>query len=110
MTQSWRLVIIKVSGHQYRWLAGGYDLENMTFLEVASMVVTWWIVGFFALCLFHPVHALIPHYGCSLDENKPVYQEVNFPHYCFDFLQQLLSSLQTHYKHNSCTIYSSEME
>ena len=21
------LVIIKVSGHQYRWLAGGYDLE-----------------------------------------------------------------------------------
>ena len=31
--------------HQHLWLAGGYDLE-MTFLEVASMVVTWWIVAF----------------------------------------------------------------
>ena len=38
-------VIIKVSGYQHRWLAGGYDLE-VTFLEVASMVVTWWIVAF----------------------------------------------------------------
>ena len=27
------------------WLAGGYDLENRTFSEVASMVVTWWIVA-----------------------------------------------------------------
>ena len=25
LTGAW--VIIKVSGHQYRWLAGGYDLE-----------------------------------------------------------------------------------
>ena len=35
-------------GQQYRWLAGGYDLENGTHLEVASMVVTgtWWIVPF----------------------------------------------------------------
>ena len=41
-------VIIKASGHQYRWLAGGYDLESRTSLEVASMVVTWWIVPFFA--------------------------------------------------------------
>ena len=32
---------IKVSGHQYQWLAGGYDLE-----VPASMVVTWWIVAF----------------------------------------------------------------
>ena len=38
-------VIIKVSGHQYRWLAGGYD-GNKTFGDVASMVVTWWIVFF----------------------------------------------------------------
>ena len=30
-------VIIKVSGHQYRCLAGGYDLET----EVVSMVVSW---------------------------------------------------------------------
>ena len=35
-----------VSGHQHRWLAGGYDPENRTFLEVASMVVAWWIVAF----------------------------------------------------------------
>ena len=39
-------VIIIVSGHQYRWLAGGYDLEIKHFLELASMVVTWWIVAF----------------------------------------------------------------
>ena len=36
----------KVSGHHYWWLAGGYDLEIGHFLEVASMVVTWWIVAF----------------------------------------------------------------
>ena len=41
-------VIIKVLGHQHWWLAGGYDLE-MTFSEVASMVVSWWIV-FFVQC------------------------------------------------------------
>ena len=34
--------ITKVSRHQYLWLAPG----NGTFLEVASMVVTWWIVFF----------------------------------------------------------------
>ena len=34
--------IIKVSGHQYWWLGP----RNRTFLEVASMVVTWWIVVF----------------------------------------------------------------
>ena len=32
--------------HQYRWLAGGYDRKIGQFLEVASMVVTWWIVAF----------------------------------------------------------------
>ena len=37
--------IIKVSGHQDRWLAGGYDLEIGHFVEVASMVVTWWLPG-----------------------------------------------------------------
>ena len=46
-------VIIKVSGHQYRWLAGGYDLEIGHFLEVASMVVTWWIMAF---CTWIPYH------------------------------------------------------
>ena len=37
--------IIKVSGHQHQWLGYG----NRTFLEVASMVVTWWIVAFCAV-------------------------------------------------------------
>ena len=35
--------IIKVSVHQQRWLAGGYDLEIG---QVDSMVVSWWIVVF----------------------------------------------------------------
>ena len=39
-------VIIKVKCHQHQWLAGGYDLEIGQFLEVASMVATWWIVAF----------------------------------------------------------------
>ena len=33
--------IIKVSGHQHRWLAGGYDLDIGHYLEVVSMMVTW---------------------------------------------------------------------
>ena len=37
--------IIKVLGHQYRWLAGGYDME--IWLLRTSMVVTLWIVFFF---------------------------------------------------------------
>ena len=31
-----------VNGHQYQWLAGGYDLET-TYLEMA------WIVAFYAV-------------------------------------------------------------
>ena len=42
--------IIKVSVLQYRWLAGGYEPGNRTFLEVTSMVVTPWIVGSQFLC------------------------------------------------------------
>ena len=38
-------VIIKVLGHQYQWLVGGYDLE-IGLLEMASMVVSWWLVAF----------------------------------------------------------------
>ena len=37
--------LIKVSGHQNRWLWP----RKRTFLEVASMVVTWWIVVFCAV-------------------------------------------------------------
>ena len=37
--------IIKVSGHQYRWLVSWLCPGNRTFLEVAIMVVTWWIVA-----------------------------------------------------------------
>ena len=47
-------MIIKVpSVSPYRWLAGGDDLEIGHFLEVASMVVTWWIAAVFAQC--HPL-------------------------------------------------------
>ena len=38
--------IIKVPGQQ--WLTGSYNLEILH-LEVASMVVTWWIVIFCAV-------------------------------------------------------------
>ena len=38
--------IIKVKGHQQQWLASGYGLEIRLFLELASMVVTCWIVFF----------------------------------------------------------------
>ena len=38
--------IIKVLGHQYRWLVWWLWPENRTFSEVTSMVVTWWIVAF----------------------------------------------------------------
>ena len=41
--------------HQYKCLAGGYDLEIGHFLEVARMVATWWIVAFFAPCLLSGV-------------------------------------------------------
>ena len=33
--------IIKVSGHQYRWLAGGYDLEIGYFKKW----IAWWLDG-----------------------------------------------------------------
>ena len=39
LTDAW--AIIKISGRQHRWLAGGYDLE----IEVDGMVVSW-IVAF----------------------------------------------------------------
>ena len=33
--------ITKVSGHQYQWLAGGYDLEIGHFLKWLA----WWLPG-----------------------------------------------------------------
>ena len=35
-----------MKGHQYLWLASGYNLETGHFLQVASMVTTWWIEAF----------------------------------------------------------------
>ena len=35
------LAIIKVSGHQHQWLAGGYDLEIGHFLKWLA----WWLAG-----------------------------------------------------------------
>ena len=47
--------MIKLSGHQHRWLAGGYDLEIGLSLEVDSMVVSWCIVAFLScdICFSH---------------------------------------------------------
>ena len=39
-------VIFKVLGHRYRWLVEWLWPENMIFSEVASMVVTWWMMAF----------------------------------------------------------------
>ena len=41
-----------------RWLWPG----NRTFLEVASMVVTWWRMAFFAQCTFHFLNQLLAHH------------------------------------------------
>ena len=45
-------VIITVKGHQYRWLTWWLSPGNRAILEVANMVVTWWIVAFVAQCDF----------------------------------------------------------
>ena len=80
--------IIKVSGHQYRWLAGGYDLEIGHFLEVACMVVTWctWIKAFlcsetsnisdnFGISLWHWItrHAVLTRPCLSFRPKLPRY-------------------------------------
>ena len=36
----------RVQGHQYQWLAWCLWPGNRKFLEVTSMVVTWWLVAF----------------------------------------------------------------
>ena len=51
-------------GYQYRWLAGGYDLSiGHPSLEVAIMVVTWWIVTFLRSNIFL-VHCGISQGNC----------------------------------------------
>ena len=40
LTGTQAIIKIKMLGPQYWWLAAGYR----TFLEVDSMVVTWWII------------------------------------------------------------------
>ena len=55
-----------MSGHQYRWLAGGYNLEIGHFLEVASIVTSWWMdSGFIALCIL-----LVE--GANIHERVPI--------------------------------------
>ena len=39
--------IIKVSGHQYQWLAGDYDLEIGHF----QGWIAWWMLFFFLRCV-----------------------------------------------------------
>ena len=53
-------VIIKVSGHHYRWLAGGYDLQIGHFQWLA-----WWLPGaLWLLCSVCPLkHLLVCRYA-----------------------------------------------
>ena len=44
--------IIKVSGFQHQWLAGGYDLDIGHFRS-GCMAITWWIVGFLCSINLH---------------------------------------------------------
>ena len=55
-------MIIKVKGHQHRWLAGDYDLEIGHFQRwIAWWLVNWWIVAFLfcehflGICLPRPL-------------------------------------------------------
>ena len=48
ITLAGTLVIIKVSGHQHQWLWPG----NRKFLNVTSMVVSWWIVCLFLCAVY----------------------------------------------------------
>ena len=53
----------RVKGHQYRWLAWWLLPGNRTFLEVASIVVTWWIVAFLPSDDSIPVQVFMGNYG-----------------------------------------------
>ena len=45
-------VIIKLKGHQHRWLAGGYDMEIGHF----QRWIAWWIVAFLVQILIKHTH------------------------------------------------------
>ena len=60
---TWVPVTIKVSGHQYRWLAWWLWPGNRTYLKVASMVVTWWRVAFFPV--IHTEGISKTYWSCS---------------------------------------------
>ena len=61
---------MKMSGYQYRWLAGGYDLKIGDFVEVASMVVTWCIVAF--LCALEHMNTWLLHTSMSICANLEI--------------------------------------
>ena len=72
--------IIKVSVHQYQWLAGGYDLEIKTFLKVASIVVTWWIVAFLHRSRGHLVMSEIEKAAASVSSHLfPIPSKISSP-------------------------------
>ena len=64
--------IIKVSGHQYLWFTWWLWPGNRIFLEVASMVVTWWIVAFCPVlwCFSSILNHTYPSYTLALEESK----------------------------------------
>ena len=54
-------------GHHHQWLASGYDLSSSTFLEMASMVVTGWIVVFLCSSVYEEEQLVHAHQGFVLN-------------------------------------------
>ena len=77
-------------GHQYRWLAGGYDLEIGHFLEVASMVVTWWIVAF------------LPSVGRC---DGSTFLNLVYQHILYTFLKLIFQFLFAELFHKDCFLF-----
>ena len=50
--------IIKVMGHQYRWLAGGYDLE----IGHLYRWLAWWLPGGYIVFLAQCIHCTSIYY------------------------------------------------
>ena len=54
-------------GHNHLLSTGGYDLK-IRFLEVSSMVVTWWIGDFFCVVKGCPCNMFVCDHACSRGE------------------------------------------
>ena len=62
-----------MSNKQYQWLVWWLWPRNRIFLEVARMVVTWWIMAFFAQCFPCKIHLHV-----MSNRPKPIIDRVSF--------------------------------